>query len=486
MTFRRRIFAEILRDMIDHVQLNTPLTDFRVGSVIRTLLEAAALEDDEAYFQMAQLLRDFSFTSATGVELDRRLDDFDLTREPAAPALGEVVITAPRPATRDIALTAPITVYADETAERPKVDFVTTQGGVIPAGRTASAPIPIVSTVPGAFTNVPAGTIQFLQSPIAGLEGATCENPIAAFGGRDAESDDDFRARARRHIRALPRGTVAALEGKVIGVRAWNAAGALLGQVSSALLREERPGESTLFILDATHRFEQTTETLPAPVVLVAAATPGQRHLRLPHAPIVPETLELTIQTPGRAGWLTLATRDPAARRFLDLDDTTGVITLGTLPPDHAFRDPRTGALTSGLREGTAVTARFAHYTGLVGEVQRVVNGDPDDRLRYPGWKAAGTRVRVRFPLVRQLDVRLAVTPKEGFARGDLASPVTATVEQYINGLGLGAEVVLARIVALAMSVPGVFDVTALLPTGNVALLADEVARAPRGSVVVS
>ncbi len=486
MTFRRRVFAEILQDMIDHVQLNTPLTDFRIGSVIRTLLEAAALEDDEAYFQMAQLLRDFSFTSATGVELDRRLADFDLERAPAAPALGEVVITAPRPATRDIALVAPITVYADETSERPRVDFVTTQGGVIAAGRTASAAIPIVSTVPGAFTNVPAGTIRFLQSPIMGLEGATCENPIAAFAGRDSESDDDFRARARRHIRALPRGTVAALEGKVIGVRAWNAAGVLLGQVSSALLREERPGENTLFILDATHRFEQTTETLLQPELALPAATPGQRHVHLSHAPVVPETLELTIQTPGPSGWLTLAARDPAARRYFDLDDTTAVVTIGTLPPDHAHRDPRTGTLAPGLRAGTAVTARFACYTGLIGEVQRVVNGDPADRLRYPGWKAAGTRVRVRYPLVRQVDVRLAVTPKEGFARGDLVSPVMATVEQYINGLGLGAEVVVARIAALAMSVPGVFDVTALLPTGNVVLLEDEVARAPRGSVVVS
>ncbi len=142
--------------------------------------------------------------------------------------------------------------------------------------------------------------------------------------------------------------------------------------------------------------------------------------------------------------------------------------------------------LALGLRAGTAVTARFAHYTGLIGEVQRVINGDPDDRLRYPGWKAAGTRVRVRYPLVRQIDVRLAVTPREGFARGDLVPAVTATVEQYVNGLGLGAEVVLARIVALAMAVPGVFDVTALLPMGNVALLEDEVARAPSGSVVVS
>ncbi len=486
MTFRRRVFVEILQDMIDHVQLNTPLSDFRIGSVIRTLLEAAALEDDEAYFQMSQLLRDFSCTSATGIELDRRLLDFDLTREPAAPALGEIVLAAPRPVLRDAPLTAPITVYADETPQSPRIEFVTTQNGVIAAGRTAASPIPIVATVPGAVTNVPAGTIQFLRSPIAGIEGATCTNLIATFSGRDAESDDDFRARARRHIRALPRGTRAALEGKVIGCKAWSATGALLGQVSSALLREERPGESTLFVLDATNRFSQTSETLLQPELALAAATAGQRHVHLGRPPLVPGTLELVIRSPGVPAALMLHVSDPAFARHAELDDTTGVITFGTLPADHAYREPRTGAAAPGLRAGASVSARYACYTGLLAEVQGVINGDETDRLRYPGWKAAGTRVRVRFPWVRQVEVRLALTPREGFARGELISPVIAAVETYINGLGLGAEVVLARILALAMDVPGVFDATALMPTGNVVLLEDEVARAPRGSVVVS
>ncbi len=481
MTFRRRVFAEILQDMVEHVRLNTPLTDFRVGSVIRTLLEAAALEDDEAYFQMAQLLRDFSFTSATGSGLDRRLADFDLLREPAQPALVEIVIHGPRPVLRDTPIAAPLTVYCDATPDHPRVEFVTTRNGLIPAGATASLPIPVVATVPGAHANIPAGQIAFLRSPIPGLEGATCENPISASGGRDAETDDDFRARARRHIRALPRGTPQALEGKVIGVRAFADTGELLGQVSSALLREERPGESTLFILDATNRFSQTTETLLAPETLTAAATPGQRHLRLAHPPILPAALRLSVRSPGVPPALALAPGDPA----IDLDDTTGVVTFGVLPADHAFRD-LSGQLAPGLLGGAIVTASYAYFTGLIGEVQRVLNGDPADPLGHPGWKAAGTRVRVRFPAIREIGVRLVVTPKEGYARGDLVGPVAAVVEQYINGLPLGGEVVLARIVALAMGVPGVFDVTALAPTGNVAVLEDEIARAPRGSVVAS
>lgn len=490
MPFKRRVFVEILHDMIDHVQFNTALSDYRVGAVIRTILEAAALEDDEAYFQMAQLLKDYAYTSATGAELDRRLADFDFTREQSQPALCQIIITAPRPVPADTPLVAPITVYADETQQHPRVEFTTTLNGLIPVGSMASAPMPIVATAPGSVTNIPAGEISFLGSPIPGLEGATCVNPISAYGGRDAESDDELRARARRHLRALPRGTVSAVEGKAIGVRAFSpVTGELAGQVSSALLREERPGESTLFVLDATNRFGQATEALLAPEVLTPAATLGQRHLQVAKPPLLPRPFVLTIREPGIPTPLVLSSSDPATAPLFDLDDTTGVVTLRTLPSvpiDYSFKDPVTGLPSPGLPPGSNVEATYTRFTGLIAETQRVLNGDEKNRLTHPGWKAAGTRVRVRFPLVREILVRLALTPREGFQRASLIAPVTRAVEQYVNGLRLGVEVVLARIIDLAMSVVGVFDVTVFQPTGNVAVLEEEIARAPRGNVIVT
>ena len=82
-TFTPRTYDEILADMIAYVQATTELSDFNPGSIIRTILEAAALEDDEQYYQMVQLLDIFSYTTATGDYLDRRLQDFFLVREPA-------------------------------------------------------------------------------------------------------------------------------------------------------------------------------------------------------------------------------------------------------------------------------------------------------------------------------------------------------------------------------------------------------------------
>ena len=90
MAFVPRTFVEILNDMVAYVQTHTALTDFTPGSVIRTMLEAAALEDDEQYFQMVQLLDLFSIKTATGANLDRRLADYGLFRRGPLKAFGQV------------------------------------------------------------------------------------------------------------------------------------------------------------------------------------------------------------------------------------------------------------------------------------------------------------------------------------------------------------------------------------------------------------
>lgn len=90
MAFTARTFEEILSDMINYVQANTIVSDFTVGSVVRTILEAAAVEDDEQYFQMTQLLDAFSIITATGQDLDDRLADYDITRNSPESAIAYV------------------------------------------------------------------------------------------------------------------------------------------------------------------------------------------------------------------------------------------------------------------------------------------------------------------------------------------------------------------------------------------------------------
>jgi uncharacterized phage protein gp47/JayE len=91
MAFTPREFNQILTEMIAYVRTNTIISDFSIGSVARTILEAAAIEDDEQYFQMVQLLDAFSVLNAEGSDLDLRVKDFNIFRQPAKAAFGRVV-----------------------------------------------------------------------------------------------------------------------------------------------------------------------------------------------------------------------------------------------------------------------------------------------------------------------------------------------------------------------------------------------------------
>lgn len=91
MAFVPRTFEQIRDDMWNYVKVQTNLTDFEIGAVVRSTIEAAALEDDEQYFQMVQLLDAFSFQTAQGSDLDRRAADFNVTRLQPGASAGQVV-----------------------------------------------------------------------------------------------------------------------------------------------------------------------------------------------------------------------------------------------------------------------------------------------------------------------------------------------------------------------------------------------------------
>lgn len=91
MAFVPRTFEEIRDDMIAFMELHTDVTDYEIGSAVRTLIEAAALEDDEQYFQMVQLLDAFRISTSSGQDLDERLAEYGQVRLQPAASAGDVV-----------------------------------------------------------------------------------------------------------------------------------------------------------------------------------------------------------------------------------------------------------------------------------------------------------------------------------------------------------------------------------------------------------
>jgi uncharacterized phage protein gp47/JayE len=129
MAFTPREFNQILTEMIAYVRTNTIVSDFSVGSVARTILESAALEDDEQYFQMVQLLDAFSILTSEGSDLDLRVKDFNIFRQPAKSAFGRVTFFDDNLTSDQVALDAPagstvLTLFATEGFPIPTPSYV--------------------------------------------------------------------------------------------------------------------------------------------------------------------------------------------------------------------------------------------------------------------------------------------------------------------------------------------------------------------------
>ncbi|NJO52554.1 MAG: hypothetical protein HC840_27690, partial [Leptolyngbyaceae cyanobacterium RM2_2_4] len=93
MAVTLRSYNEILGDMIRKIIANTPLNDLNDGSVILTLLEAAASNDYENNTAILNVLELLNVDAIKNNDLDARGGDLGLTRKIAVRATGFVTIT---------------------------------------------------------------------------------------------------------------------------------------------------------------------------------------------------------------------------------------------------------------------------------------------------------------------------------------------------------------------------------------------------------
>ncbi|MGF6641778.1 baseplate J/gp47 family protein [Paraburkholderia sp. MM6662-R1] len=196
-SFQLKNFVSIAASMINRMKATqTQLTDFNVGALGRTLVEAPAAEIDELYQQAFNLVNaaipvsvytSFSFPALTAL---------------AATGLVRVVITAQ---------TGPSLVSGGTqfTATTTSVAYASSSDVIIPAGSTY-ADVPVAATTTGAATNLPANT-QFSMTPSP--DGFISATNLSAFdNGINAETDPEQQIRFNNFISTLPRGTVAALK----------------------------------------------------------------------------------------------------------------------------------------------------------------------------------------------------------------------------------------------------------------------------------
>lgn len=184
-------FKAILNDLIAYVGARG-LTDFNVGSIVRTLLEGAAAMMEECYYLISVLLSRFWIRTSTGEWLDRRAEDFGKTRKPGAYAEGLIIIGRDSPAPFSISIPAG-TAFALGGNE-----FTTLDKATIRINETQTEVYARARQI-GAASNYPEDTVLHqVGIAISGVEWAKAKN---IEGGADIESDDDFRARLLNWLR---------------------------------------------------------------------------------------------------------------------------------------------------------------------------------------------------------------------------------------------------------------------------------------------
>lgn len=197
MAFQIKNFVSIVAGMINHMRgSQIKVTDFNIGGVARTLIEAPAVEIDELYQQMFIGLRE-----AIPVSI---FNSFDFAKQDANPAIGAIRVTVTSSAADVI-----IPANSEFSPVGVAVKFVSSVDFIIPAGSTY-IDVKVSAKIAGIIGNVASG-ISFTASPVIPLSVSILA--IRNFTmGAEIETDNDRKNRFVTYISSLNRGTAAALK----------------------------------------------------------------------------------------------------------------------------------------------------------------------------------------------------------------------------------------------------------------------------------
>lgn len=197
MAFQIKDFASIVASMINVMRASTrKITDFNVGSVARTLVEAPAIELDQLYQEMFHGLRE-AIPVAT-------YTSFDFGLLPSAPSTGVLTFYAAAGNTTP-SLIASGTLTKNSTTNKL---YRTTRDVVLEVGETEVS-VSAVAQESGLQTNCDANSILEIVGSIPGVVGVANLTPFT--GGRDLETPEERKLRFQAFISTLARGTNAAL-----------------------------------------------------------------------------------------------------------------------------------------------------------------------------------------------------------------------------------------------------------------------------------
>jgi len=102
----------------------------------------------------------------------------------------------------------------------------------------------------------------------------------------------------------------------------------------------------------------------------------------------------------------------------------------------------------------------YTYYTGLLRTVQRIIDGYEPESTTYPGRRAVGGAIEILPPLISRVNMSLEVTTNEGINLNEISNDIKTAAIKYIDGLGVGEDVILSEITVAIMDITGVAAIT--------------------------
>jgi len=224
MAFNIRNFDAIAASLIASVSTSTvKATDFNVGSVLRTVLEAVALVVEDLNINTWQGLLDAIETAV--------YKGFDFSRLQPSKASGIVEFTTNIPAVAPIVIPQGTLVKVPGTNK----EYVTLAEGQIEIAATTVS-LRVEASVEGSVSNTTPNTVTELVAPLTGID--SIANPAAFSSGRDLETPLERRDRFRRFIVSLARSHVEGIEFAARTAVILDANGIVIESVTDAFVFE--------------------------------------------------------------------------------------------------------------------------------------------------------------------------------------------------------------------------------------------------------
>lgn len=200
--FERKSMEQILDKMVGWTRgATTKLTDFRVGSKIRTVYESVAVVVEEMYDKMYRTMK---------VLIEENIYyviGFD--KLPSNNASGDLRFGRSTPAEDNYVIPAGTSVKSRATQYRGSVKYRTTKDAVLAIGQTF-VDVPVVCDQAGIIGNVGIGEIAEFEVRPVGIE--TVTNLTAFLNGREEETKEEQKARFQAFIQANARGVLQSVQ----------------------------------------------------------------------------------------------------------------------------------------------------------------------------------------------------------------------------------------------------------------------------------